>query len=404
MPTYSYTRLTTYENCPRQYRLRYIDRIRPPEAEEGIEAFLGKRVHETLEKLHKELILTKLNSIETLLDYYSAQWDRNWHDSIMIVKRGYAPDHYRNSGTEAIANYYRRHYPFDQSRTLDTERLISFKIDDYAIRGYIDRLGYRKEGTYEIHDYKTSGFLPSQNQIDSDRQLALYHIGIKEQFKNAENVELVWHYLLFDREFRSTRTDSQLADLKKEVVSLIKKIEEEAKFEPVESGLCDWCEFPDYCPAKKHERQVQDLPANRYLNDKGVTLVNRYADLKTAVHELREQEDRLIAELDLVSEAAIAYAKQESISKITGSDFSLRIVEKTALDFPKAGDDNRENLEAIIKSAGLWEKLSVLNLSKVVKAIQDDEVDDEIKKALLEFATQQDKSVIKLVKNSRAEE
>ncbi|MDO9289175.1 MAG: PD-(D/E)XK nuclease family protein, partial [Thermodesulfovibrionales bacterium] len=68
MPIYSNSRLSTYENCPQQYKLRYIDKVELPEgAEEGIEAFLGSRVHEALEKLYKELILTKLNSLDDLL-------------------------------------------------------------------------------------------------------------------------------------------------------------------------------------------------------------------------------------------------------------------------------------------------------------------------------------------------
>jgi len=46
MPIYSHSRLATYENCPQQYKLRYIDKVELPEgAQEGIEAFLGSRVH-----------------------------------------------------------------------------------------------------------------------------------------------------------------------------------------------------------------------------------------------------------------------------------------------------------------------------------------------------------------------
>lgn len=44
MPAYSNSKLATYENCPQQYKLRYIDKVELPEgAEEGIEAFLGKK-------------------------------------------------------------------------------------------------------------------------------------------------------------------------------------------------------------------------------------------------------------------------------------------------------------------------------------------------------------------------
>lgn len=120
MLIYSHSRLATYENCPQQYKLRYVDRIRLPEgSEEGIEAFLGSRVHDALEKLHKEFLLT--------------------------------------------------------------------------------------------------------------------------------------------------RTNAQLKDLQKEVLSRIKTIEKDTKFVSIESNLCDWCEFPEFCPAKKHEYKVQTLHMGRCI-------------------------------------------------------------------------------------------------------------------------------------------
>ena len=36
MPVYSNSKLDTYENCPRQYKLHYIDRVELPEMREGI--------------------------------------------------------------------------------------------------------------------------------------------------------------------------------------------------------------------------------------------------------------------------------------------------------------------------------------------------------------------------------
>lgn len=158
MPVYSNSRLATYENCPQQYKLRYIERVELPEgAEEGIEAFLGRRVHDVLEKLYKELILTKLNSLDDLLGYYKNEWDKNWHENVNIAKEGLTKKHYHNTGIKAITDYYKRLYPFNQSTTLATEHLLTFKIDNYTIRGYIDRLSHTGKGFYEIHDYKTSG-------------------------------------------------------------------------------------------------------------------------------------------------------------------------------------------------------------------------------------------------------
>jgi len=398
MAVYSNSKLQTYENCPQQYRLRYVDRIEPPEGGEGIEAFLGSRVHEVLEKLHKELILTKLNSLEDLLAYYKNEWDRNWHENVVVVKKGFTKDHYRNAGKEAITNYYKRHQPFNQSKTLATEQLITFKIDNYTIRGFIDRLSQPERGIYEIHDYKTSGSLPSQEKFDSDRQLALYHIGIKEKYPDAKDVQLIWHYLIFDKEFRSDRSDAQIKDLKKQVVSLIKAIEKDTKFKPTESKLCDWCEFPEYCPAKKHEFKLQSLPPNKYLKEKGVTLVNKYATLKANIKALREQEQTIQEQLDLIEDAAIKYAKKEGVSQITGSDFALKITEEEVLQFPKSGEEGREELERYVKKAGIWEDVSGLNLVRLAKILEDDNLDNKIKNGFLKFAEEVDEVKVRLVK------
>ena len=49
----------------------------------------------------------------------------------------------------------------------------------YAVRGVIDRLVRARDGALEIHDYKTGRRLPSQDELDRDRQLALYEIGVR---------------------------------------------------------------------------------------------------------------------------------------------------------------------------------------------------------------------------------
>ena len=36
--------------------------------------------------------------------------------------------------------------------------------------------------------------------MDEDRQLALYQIGIQKMWNDVNRVELVWHYVAFDKE------------------------------------------------------------------------------------------------------------------------------------------------------------------------------------------------------------
>ena len=43
MTTYSYSRLGTFDDCPRKYYYQYVAKIKLEERPEGIEAFLGSR-------------------------------------------------------------------------------------------------------------------------------------------------------------------------------------------------------------------------------------------------------------------------------------------------------------------------------------------------------------------------
>jgi hypothetical protein len=161
--------------------------------------------------------------------------------------------------------------------------------------------------------------------------------------------------------------------------------------------LCDWCEFPAHCPAKIHEIQVRDLPVNEYLKESGVSLVNQYAAIKAQIKELQE-------DLSSIEEAAIAYAKAHGISKITGSEFVLKITAQTGLQFPGTREKGRENLERYLKKFGLWEQVSALDLKKLKKAIAEGAFDDKTIRALLEFAEEEEKVNVRLVKKRGEEE
>ena len=104
---------------------------------------------------------------------------------------------------------------------------------------------------FEIHDYKTGGFLKSQEELDKDRQLALYSIGIRDMFEGVEDVHLVWHFLAFNKKMKSQRTLEQLENLKKEIIVLIDKIESTTEFPACPSALCRWCGFGNHCSLKK---------------------------------------------------------------------------------------------------------------------------------------------------------
>jgi len=78
MPLYSHSRLATYETCPLQYKYAYVEKIELEPEVETIEIFMGHRVHEAVEKLYRDLKLSKVNVLEDLIAYYDENWGKNW--------------------------------------------------------------------------------------------------------------------------------------------------------------------------------------------------------------------------------------------------------------------------------------------------------------------------------------
>ncbi len=359
MPAYSHSQLATYETCPQKYKLSYIDKI---EVEtEGIEAFMGSRVHEALEKLYRDLKVTRLNTPEELLDFYHQSWEKNWNDLIQIVRKDYSAEEYRRLGEKCITDYYKRYHPFDHGKTLGLEEYVYFPLGGekgYWIRGYIDRLTLVDNSILEIHDYKTSNRLPAQEDVHTDRQLALYQMGVAEKWQGIQEVRLIWHYLTFDTEIRSSRTPEQLHQLRQATLELIQKIEADRQFLSKEGPLCDWCDYQGFCPRRKHLIAAGSLPPNEYLNEEGVALVNQYVEMKEKKRLLNEEID---VELAKIEDALYAYALREEVDAVFGSGHVAKIKTEKKEKYPLKGDPTRRLLDDLIKKAGKWMEVSDLN-------------------------------------------
>lgn len=372
MPTYSHSQLSTYEQCPLKYKLCYRDGIKRDV--EGVEAFLGGMVHEALKKCYNDIKLAKLDTLNELLACYDNLWQQNWHDGIVITKKDLTADNYRALGRRMLETYYRRHAPFDKDITIGTEMRVRFSLDEggkYQCQGVIDRLARTQDGAHLIHDYKTSAYLPPQGEIDSDRQLALYQIGVQKRWPHVEEVKLVWHYLAFDCQLVSQRSQEGIAQLVEETIRLIDEIEATREFLPRESDYCEWCEYPDLCPTRKHFHVVEALPINEYLDEPGVALVNKYAELKEKAGEIDE-------EVTKVREALVDYARKQGVTAIRGSRHKIRLKFDEKLKFPGKGEPDRGKLDDTIMRAGKWLEVSQLDTTALTKIIQEGEWDKKL--------------------------
>src|SRR5450830_1812819 len=99
MSVFSHSRIESYETCPKKYEFSYL--IKPPKGPDGIEAFMGSRVHDALEWLYGEVKACRAPDEEDLVERFRQVWDTEWEDDIRIVRPDRTADDYRAIGEKA---------------------------------------------------------------------------------------------------------------------------------------------------------------------------------------------------------------------------------------------------------------------------------------------------------------
>ena len=207
-----------------------------------ISLFLGTVVHEALEWLYHQVKYHEI-SVDELIEYFTDNWTKQFNEDIR-VENGDEIDAY-NKAVRLLTDYYTKNKPFKQN-VIAIERKVLFPIDSegkYFIQGFIDRLDMAEDGTYEVHDYKTNQSMKKREDFSNDRQLALYHIGLQEAFGKEIKVKLIWHFLNFNQQIVSQRTQEELDKLKEDTFTLIKKIESTTEWPACNGRYCDWCNY-----------------------------------------------------------------------------------------------------------------------------------------------------------------
>ena len=269
MTVYSHSRLSMFEKCPLAYKYRYLDKIKPEIPFIGIEAYMGSTVHEALEYLYryqKKYPGQRLLLIQ-LLEKYEGIWNENMTADIKVVKEGMIKEDYFLQGKKILSDYYQTHQPFDSEETLSVEERVDINIEGFKLMGFVDRIAVSRDGILKLYDYKTSGRLPDSAVLENDRQLSLYQIGFSKKYPQyAKNgIEVIYHYLAFNQEFKFQKSDEALETVKKNIVDLIQTIELAAwtnTFPASVGTLCRWCEFSSLCPDFSKSNPESNLNSN----------------------------------------------------------------------------------------------------------------------------------------------
>jgi RecB family exonuclease len=229
--------LSLYLTCPLKYKFARVFGI--PQ-EPTINQRFGILFHNVLERFHKEPPADPEDGLRELNRLFEAGWRRTgFGDSDDELQ-------FRDRAREALRLYWERERE-SEGEPLWLEKKFDFRVGDHHVRGRVDRVDRLPDGDYELIDYKT-GERKSEEDLDSDLQLALYRMAAREAWGIEASTGSYYYVLDAEKVPAPTRPDD--AERVERTVLQVGEGILSQDFEPRPSpAVCSWCDYRLICPA-----------------------------------------------------------------------------------------------------------------------------------------------------------
>jgi len=248
------TRLSSWLDCPRRYRMSYLDRPPPGKGPPWAHNSLGASIHNALAGWWR------LPLEQRTVAAAGALVDRGWID------QGFADqaqsDRQRERAIAMVEGYVAGLDPADEP--VGVERTVATRTDRIAVSGRIDRLDARPGPAgpeLVVVDYKTGRHLLSTDDARSSLPLALYALAAGRVLRRpCHRVEL--HHLPSGQVLAWSHSDESLARHLSRAEAIAQECAEadeamreglpEARYDevfpPRPSPACGWCDYLRHCP------------------------------------------------------------------------------------------------------------------------------------------------------------
>lgn len=242
--------LNSYLNCPRSFLYSYILRI-PVYESEAEAANYGSAIHKTLEWAIAEAKET---------DKYPTENNMNEAFVKRLGKQRFLSKskraEYETRGINSLNSYYPRFIETTPSAVFGTEYALSYvPVENYFIKGFIDRIEKHNNGTFALYDYKT-GSAKSKSQIADGKDYESY-LNQLRFYKFAfeimnEGTEVSRVGLIFveehDKSYYTQLCAEDNAIIKDKIIDTYRNIND-LNFAPIEQdeNKCKFCDYKQLC-------------------------------------------------------------------------------------------------------------------------------------------------------------
>ena len=248
------TRLSTWLDCPRRYRMTYLDRPVLPKGPPWAHNSVGASVHNALAAWWR--LPRAARTVAAAGDLLERGW----------ITEGFADEHQslrqRSRARAMVVGYVADLDPADEP--VGVERTVATRTDRIAVSGRIDRLDERPSGEagteLVVVDYKTGRHLLTTDDARSSLALALYAVAAARSLRRVcHRVEL--HHLPTGSVITWEHTDETLARQVRraeEIAAECAPADEGFRaglppdryddlFPPRPGPACGWCDYLRHC-------------------------------------------------------------------------------------------------------------------------------------------------------------
>jgi RecB family exonuclease len=240
-------RLATWLDCPRRYRMNYLDRPSPPRGGAWAHNTLGAVVHNALRAYFE--LPPAARSVDAATRLVATHWrGEGFADTEQQAD-------YRERAQGWVADYVAGQPP--DLDPVGVERWVSAPVGGIVAEGRVDRIDVRG-GELVIVDYKTGRHALTVDDARSSQALAMYAVAARRTLRRpCGEVELhhlptgevlAWRHTEETLARQLGRAEETAADLALATDALAAGGDREVLFPARPGRQCTWCDFRRSCP------------------------------------------------------------------------------------------------------------------------------------------------------------
>jgi RecB family exonuclease len=247
----SYSKISTYNECPKKFELKYIQKIEEPP---HWYFSYGKSIHAVLERLlschlredgqlYRDDAALFPTSLSQLLN-------ENW------LTEGYADPSDEDRKRRQALHVLTAFFPVFQStwqQMVYAERLINTELDGIPFTGIVDRIDRVSNSVLRIVDYKSARPREASALTSHRFQVALYAAALSqlEEFQGQRFI-LQTYYLRENLKAEMDEGAENCIAKSREVLATTAHRILQGDFRGKRSGKCFSCDYRDICPLLRH--------------------------------------------------------------------------------------------------------------------------------------------------------